>query len=62
MSDKQDKHDVDYADPEEKKVEVSLELTKLQSAELPEVKKVTGEEQEECIFRLRAKLYRIRDD
>lgn len=26
------------------------------------MKKVTGEEQEECIFRVRAKLYRWRDD
>ena len=29
---------------------------------MPEVKKVTGEEQEECIFKMRAKLYRLRDD
>ena len=27
-----------------------------------EVKKFTGEEDEECIFKLRAKLYRFRDD
>ena len=61
MSDKQDStkpaedkaHDVDYADPEEKKVE---------QAELPKVAKVTGEEKEECIFRVRCKLYRLRDD
>lgn len=62
MSDKQEpvakqpeekSHDVDYADPEEKKVE---------QAELPKVAKVTGEEKEECIFRVRCKLYRLRDD
>ena len=29
---------------------------------LPEVKKVTGEELEECIFKARCKLYRFRDD
>ena len=46
-------HDVDYADPEEKKVE---------QADLPKVTKVTGEEKEECIFRVRCKLYRLRDD
>jgi Ran-binding protein 1 len=29
---------------------------------LPEVTKVTGEEAEECIFKMRAKLYRMRDE
>jgi Ran-binding protein 1 len=29
---------------------------------LPEVKKVTGEEAEECIFKMRCKLYRRRED
>ena len=29
---------------------------------MPEVPKVTGEELEECIFKIRAKLYRMRDD
>jgi hypothetical protein len=29
---------------------------------LPEVEKVTGEELEECIFKLRCKLYRLRDE
>jgi Ran-binding protein 1 len=29
---------------------------------LPVVKKVTGEENEECIFKMRAKIYRLRDD
>ena len=26
------------------------------------MKKVTGEEKEECVFRMRAKLYRVRDE
>ena len=29
---------------------------------MPEVKKVTGEEAEECIFKMRCKLYRMRDE
>lgn len=69
MSDKQEikpaeTHDVDYADPEEKKVEqvrFFIDNSNLQ-AELPKVAKVTGEEKEECIFRVRCKLYRIRDE
>ena len=70
MSDKQDqqpsaeKHDVDYTDPEEKKetqVTFIFNLISTQ-AELPKVEKVTGEELEECIFRMRCKLYRIRDE
>jgi Ran-binding protein 1 len=38
------------------------DLTEFLQAELPTVKKVTGEEKEECIFRMRTKLYRIRDE
>ena len=34
----------------------------MEQAELPKVAKVTGEEKEECIFRVRCKLYRLRDD
>ena len=49
---------IDYADPEEEK-KGNFE----QKVELPdEVKKVTGEEAEECIYKQRAKLYRFRDD
>jgi Ran-binding protein 1 len=34
----------------------------VEQAELPKVAKVTGEEKEECIFRVRCKLYRFRDE
>eukprot|EP00347_Sterkiella_histriomuscorum_P019480 403341472 len=46
-------HDVDYADPDQ---------TTHNQTELPEVKKNTGEELEECIFKMRSKLYRKRDE
>jgi hypothetical protein len=49
---------IDYADPEEEK-KGNFE----QKVDLPDqVKKVTGEEAEECIYKQRAKLYRLRDE
>lgn len=62
-------HDVDYKDPEEetkgtweKKVCLHFNSNSNIQVDLPEVKKVTGEENEECIFKMRAKIYRMRDD
>jgi hypothetical protein len=61
-------HDVDYSDPTDpdKKVPTHtyyfLYLTNTCQIDLPEVKKVTGEESEECIFKMRCKLYRLRDE
>ena len=53
MSEEQ-KHDVDYADPEED------EKTKVSG--LTDVKVVTGTEGEVCIYKQRVKLFRFRDN
>ena len=57
-------HDVDYTDPEESKTTKVFYFTilnRFNQTDLPEVQKVTGEEAEECIFKMRSKLYRFRD-
>ncbi|PCI31149.1 hypothetical protein COB52_00265 [Candidatus Kaiserbacteria bacterium] len=61
------KSNIEYGDPQE---EVKGEFAKIVShlspqlptqIDLPEVKVVTGEESEECIFKMRARLFRYRD-
>ena len=47
------KHDVDYADPEEE--------AKVQTTGLKDVAVVKGTEDEVCIYKERAKLYRFRN-
>ena len=47
-----DSHDIDYADPEQPQVQVIL----------PVIPVSNGEENEDCIFKMRAKLYRFRDE
>ena len=49
--------EVDYADPE---AEVQGNWEK--KVDLPEVATVTGEEEEDCIFKMRCKLYRFRQE
>ena len=48
------KHDVDYADPEED--------AKTKTHGLTDVKVVSGTEGEVCIFKQRVKLFRFRDN
>ena len=48
------KDEIDYSDPSEAQA--------VPQVVLPEVPKVTGEENEDCIFKIRAKMYRFRDD
>ena len=60
-------HDVEYADPEEEEKRalgqaVYIMTLILQTVDIPEVAKVTGEEEEECIFKMRSKLFRKRDE
>ena len=50
----EEKHDVDYADPEEE--------SKAAVSGLKDVKVTTGTEDEVCIFKERAKLFRFRDN
>ncbi len=46
------KHDVDYTDPEADEAKEKL----------PDVKLATGTEGEDCIFKMRIKLFRFRDN
>ena len=54
MSEEEKKHDVDYADPEEE--------AKVQTTGLKDIAVVKGTENEVCIYKERAKLYRFRDN
>ncbi len=61
MTDAKPEHDVDYAGQDEGKPKVWDFILTWKVEAIPEVKLASGEEEEECIFKVKCKLYRLRD-